>query len=125
MKELYMYEQDAFSCLMYYKLNTTGERFATLVEEDANARFLQNELAKRGIQLVMHNQFRNEFYAFLRKFQKYVEYDGENTLSLTDLVDNNNFLTIFQMGVLPLPIVEVVCQQIKNYSTQQTQMQEK
>ena len=115
MQQLHFFEQDVFSCLMYYKLNTTGERFATLAEEDANARFLQDELAKRDVQLVIHNRSRNEFYAFLNKFEEFVTFDGNNTLLLSNAVDCENIQEVFGMGALPLPIVELVCEQIKNF----------
>lgn len=118
--EFYLDNEGAYSCLMYKKLCTNGERFATVLEVDMSIKDLATQLSEKGHKLnLAHYYSYNEFIDFLREYQKFVTFDEQKrTLSLTDIVNRDNIQNCFYMGALPFPIMEVVCNQIRDYQEQ-------
>ena len=113
----------AYSCLMYRKLCTNEERFATIKEVDDSVCSLSIKLAEKGHNVNPASYYSmNEFMKFLREYQEFVTFDErKRTLQLTNIVSKENIQDYFNMGVLPLPVMEAVCEQIRkqNESTKE------
>jgi len=113
--------QDAFACLMYYSLSTTGSRQASLDDVESFACNLMtaiNDIGDPNLKIIGHGVTEENVLTFVFDNMDKVRSDIQGNITILELKSNvtrDSLISDFDMDLIPEEIFSVLNNLIEEY----------